>query len=171
MLWVEMVAVPASDTKNTQNTHQAPVLLEPLTQRRVVIPALVFPVAYYSGTPSGLLRQPALMCLRSSFTTSSAFVRRRIYPDFASITPQNRSIPESKRVNNRVRSGANRRQFRKKHVQFISIYSTTYSDAIFALEEHFLAAVGSEIGRSVTVTTHDPVQALFSTTAKVSSYH
>ena len=41
----------------------------------------------------------------------------------------------------------------------------------FALEEHFLPAVGSEIGRSVMVTIYDPVQALFSTTAKVSPYH
>ena len=36
----------------------------------------------------------------------------------------------------------------------------------FALEEHFLPAVYSEVGRSLMVTTHDPVQALFSTTAK-----
>ena len=38
----------------------------------------------------------------------------------------------------------------------------------FALEEHFLPAVGSEIGRNAMVTTYDPVQALFSTTATVS---
>ena len=45
ILQVEMVAVPASGRKVTQNTHLAPVLLDPLTQRRVVIRALLFPVA------------------------------------------------------------------------------------------------------------------------------
>ena len=41
----------------------------------------------------------------------------------------------------------------------------------FALEEHFLPSVGIEIDRGVMVTTHDPVQALFSTTFEVSPYH
>ena len=157
---MEMVAVPASDRKVTQNTHQAPVLLTQTSGGpRFTFPCCVVP------RHAAWLRQPTSMCLRSSFTTSSAFGRRRIYPDFASITSQNRSITESKRVNNRVCSGANRRQFRR------NTSSSSIPMPFLALEEHFLPAVKSEIGRSVMVTTHDPVQAMVSTTAKVSPHH
>ena len=45
MLRVEIVALPAGGRNVTQNTHQASVLLEPLTHRRAVISALLFLVA------------------------------------------------------------------------------------------------------------------------------
>ena len=105
------------------------------------------------------------MCLRSRLTASIAFGRRRISPDFASMTSQNWSITKLKRFNNRSRFGTNRRQCRRKKVQFFSRYVATSSgfipDASRALSIcHGKSgdAGGSEIGMSELVLIHKPVR-------------